>query len=135
MTSDEHQTRLARLAEAFEREIIATTDEEIVAEIGLDEIRRARSLLAAVKARVARKLLTDARAEYEAWRSEQGKRPSSNRTATHQEFESLKRKDPGFDKKMMLAARNGRAPTKRDEEGLVDDFEDLKRLEDEGKSE
>jgi hypothetical protein len=135
MTSDEHQTKLARLAQAFEREIIAAPDEEIVAEIGLDEIRRARSLLAAVKAGVARKLLTNARAEYEAWRSGQGTRAPSNRTATHQEFESLKRKDAGFDKKIMLAARNGRAPTERDEEGLVDDFEDLKRLEDEGKSE
>jgi hypothetical protein len=135
MTSDEHQTKLARLAEAFEREIIFAPDEEIVAEIGLDEIRRARSLLAAVKADVARKLLTNARAEYEAWESQQGKRSSSDRTATHQEFESLKRKDTGFDKKMMLAARNGRAPTERDEEGLVDDFEDLKRLEDGDKSE
>ena len=130
MTSDEHQTKLARLAQAFERDIIATSDEEIIAEVGLDEIRRARSLLEAVKSSVARKLLTNARTEYEAWRSEQGTRPSSNRPATHQEFESLKRRDAGFDKKMMLAARNGRAPTERDEEGLVDDFEDLKRLED-----
>jgi hypothetical protein len=135
MTSDEHQTKLARLAQAFEREIIATPDEEIVAEIGLDEIRRARSLLAAVKSSVARNLLANARAEYETWRSEQGTKPSSDRAATHQEFESLKRKDAGFDKKVMLAARNGRAPTERDEEGLIDDFEDLKRLEDEGKSE
>ncbi len=135
MTSNEHRIKLALLAEAFEREVIATSDEEIIAEVGHDEIRRARSLLAAVKANVSRKLLTAARAEYEAWRSTQTSKPPFDRTATHEEFEGLKNKDAAFDRKMMLAARNGSAPTQRDEEGLVDDLADLKRLEDEGKSE
>ena len=60
---------------------------------------------------------------------------SFDRAATHEEFERLKNKDAAFDRKIMLAARNGSAPTRRDEEGLVDDLADLNRLEDEGKSE
>lgn len=135
MTSNEHRIKLALLAEAFEREVIATSDEEIITEVGLDEIRRARSLLAAVNADVSRKLLTTARAEYEAWRSSHTSELSLDRSATHQEFQDLKNNDAAFDRKMMLAARNGSAPTQRDEEGLVDDLADLKRLEDEGKSE
>ena|SRR5258708_2727628 len=135
MTSDEHQSKLALLAKAFEREVIATPDDEIIAEVGMDEIRRARALLAAVKADISRNLLTTARAEYETWRSSQASKSSFDRSATRQEFQNLKNKDAAFDRKMMLAARNGNAPTKQDEEGLVDDLVDLKRLEDEGKPE
>ena len=135
MTNDEHRNKAARLAEAFEREVLATPDDEIIAEVGHDAISRARSLLAAVKADISRKLLTAARAEYDAWRSAQETRPLVDRTVAHQQFESLKNKDAAFDRKMMLAARNGSAPTQRDEEGLVDDLADLKRLEDKDKSE
>ena len=44
MTNDEHRNKAARLAEAFEREVLATPDDEIIAEVGHDAISRARSL-------------------------------------------------------------------------------------------
>jgi hypothetical protein len=129
------RTKLIRLADALMDEIIATPDDEVVAEIGAAEVGRGRALLAAVKSNIARQLLVKAKAESDAWRSAQVNKLSTDRTSANEQFDRIRGTDPRFNQKMTLAARNGRAPTERDKQGLIDDWADLQRLEDEDKSE
>lgn len=133
---DTHRAKLARLADALMEDIIATPDADILAEVDRASIERARTILVEVKANLSRKLLGEARAQLEAWRSAQSRdRRLLDRTTARDRFEKILRADPALHQKMTIAARNGRAPTDNDKEGLSEDWADLQRLDDEDKLE
>ena len=129
--SQDHDNRakLARLADALMQDILATPDADIIAEIDQRDIERARAILLEVKATLSKRLLSKAKAEHEAWSTEHARNTVPfDRAAARVRFEQVRRGDPEFNRKMTLAARNGRAPTDQDVEGLVDDWADLQRL-------
>lgn len=131
--NDNHRAKLARLADALMQDIIDSSDAEILAEIDIAHITRGRAIFAEVKARVAKQSLAAAKTQLAAWRSLRSRstRPI-DRNEAREHFEKIRRADSDFDRKMLLAARNGKAPTDNDKEGLIDDLADLKGLEDEG---
>jgi hypothetical protein len=130
------RVKLARLADAFMQDVLATPDDEIIAEVGQERLGRVRTILIEVKATVAKRALARARDAREAWTaSRSADVVSFDRAATQSQFEQLRRRDPAFNHKMMLAARNGKAPTEDDIEGLIGDLEDLKRLDGKDKPE
>jgi hypothetical protein len=124
-----HRTKLARLADALIEDIIASPDADMIAEIDHASVERARKLLIEVKASLSRRLLTDAKAQLESWRSAQSpNRHSLGRPVALERFENIRRADAAFNQKMTVAARNGKAPTDADKEGLAEDLADLQRL-------
>jgi hypothetical protein len=40
----------------------------------------------------------------------------------------MRRADSGFNQRITLAARNGKAPTDNDKDGLIEDWADLQKL-------
>ena len=129
--SQDHDARskLAKLADALMQDIIETPDAEVVAEIGMNDIERARALFAEVKRELSARLLAKAKIELEAWKSTQRKDLNSfGRSVVRTRFEKIKAGDTDFDRKMTIAARKGEAPTETDIDGLVDDWIDLQRL-------
>jgi hypothetical protein len=134
--NDNHRAKLARLADAFVQDIIATSDADIIAEVDPASIERARILLIEAKTTFSRRTLADAKARLEAWRVAQlRRRPSVDKTAVRDRFEKFRQADSGFDQKMTIAARHGKAPTDNDKEGLIEDWADLQALDDEDKLE
>jgi hypothetical protein len=133
MSQDEnHRAKLTRLADALMEDIIASSDADIIADVDASDIERARTILEDARARVSKQLLGAAKAELDAWRSNQLRAaPLFDRTDARERFEKIRRSDAGFDQKMLLAARNGQAPTDSDKEGLAEDLADLQRWEDE----
>jgi hypothetical protein len=133
---DNHRAKLARLADAFMQDVIATSDADIIAEVDRASIERARILLIEAKTNFARRTLADAKAQLDAWRvARLHGRPSVDETAVRDRFEKFRRADSGFDQKMTIAARHGKAPTDSDKEGLIEDWADLQALDDEDKLE
>jgi hypothetical protein len=137
MTQDNTpRAKLALLAGALIQNIIETPDEEILAEVDYVNIQRARTILIEAKTNVSKRLLTNAQAQLQSWRSTPSRsRPLRDPTAARERFNGVRRAEAAFDQKMTMAARNGREPTESDKEGLIEDFEDLQRLEDRDKSE
>jgi hypothetical protein len=132
MSQDEDRAKLTRLADALMQDIIASSDADILANVDASDIERARTILDGARAQVSKQLLDTAKAELDAWRSKRLRAPPvSERTDARERFEKIRRSDAGFHQKMLLAARNGRAPTDNDKDGLVEDLADLQRLEDE----
>jgi hypothetical protein len=126
---DINRAKLARLADALTDDIMATPDADIIAEVGQSGIERARAILTQVKASTSRRLLAQARGQFEAWRVAQSLgRHSLDRAAARDRFEKIRSADPAFNQKMTMAARNGREPTDRDKEGLIEDWADLQQL-------
>lgn len=136
--SQDHDDRakLARLADALMQDILAMPDAEIITEIDRDSIERARSILVEVKINVSKQLLNAAKKQHDAWRAAQSLNivPLDRSTARDQ-FEKIRRGDPEFNQKITLAARNGEAPTDSDIDGLIDDWADLRRLDDQDATE
>ena len=134
MSQDEnHRAKLMRLADALMQDIIASSDADILAEIDVADIERARAILIEVKTCVAKQSLDAAKTQLDAWRSAQSRAASPLvLTDARERFDKIRRADPDFNRKILLAARNGSAPTDSDKEGLVEDLADLQRLEDEG---
>jgi hypothetical protein len=127
------RAKLERLAEAFMQDILATSDDEILAEVDQERIARVRTMLIEAKASLAKRALPKAKAEHEAWSVSRSTRVVAiDRSNSRAEFEQLRRGDPDFNRKMLMAARKGKAPTDTDVEGLIDDWADLKRLDGEG---
>ena len=111
-----NRIRLARLSDAIIDDVMATSDADIIAEVGHTDIEQARKLLIEVKANTARQMM-DARKQLEVWRREQALRGHSfNRAAARDHFEKTRSQDTTFQKKTMMAARSGKAPTGRDKE-------------------
>jgi hypothetical protein len=137
MSQDEvNRAKLARLADAIIDDVMAMSDDEIIAEVGHSDIERARALFTEAQTLISRQLLVKARSELEAWRNTQANGSSSlDRPPARECFEKLRNADPTFNQKMTMAARNGREPTDRDQEGLIDDWEELKRLDERDTSE
>jgi hypothetical protein len=126
---DSNRAKLARLADALVKDIMATSDADIIAEVDRASIERARTILIEVKANLSRRQLADAKAQLEAWRTAQSRdRHSLDRATARDRFEKIRRADPAFNQKMSMAARNGREPTDSDKEGLIEDWADLQRL-------
>ncbi len=126
---DTNRAKLARLADALIEDIMATPDADIIAEVDSASIERARTILIEIKANLSRRRLADAKAQLEAWRTAQSRsRHAFDRAAARDHFEKIRRADPAFNQKMTMAARNGKEPTDSDKEGLIEDWADLQRL-------
>ena len=128
--------KLVLLADALMQDILETSDIDIVAEVDREEIDHARTILIEVKMSVSAQLLTKARAQHEAWnvRRLRTTTPLDHSTARDR-FEKIKRGDPEFNHKIILAARNGKAPSEADVDGIAEDWADLQRLDGEGTEE
>jgi hypothetical protein len=126
---DTNRVKLGRLADALIDDIVNTSDVDILAEVGPSGIERARSILVEVKATTSRRLLAQAREELQAWRAAQSPaRYPLDLAIARDRFEKIRSADPAFNKKMMMAARNGKDPTDRDKQGLIEDWVDLQKL-------
>jgi hypothetical protein len=132
---DDH-AKLSRLAEAFAESILALSDDDVLAEVGDERIARVQKIVTDVASNVSKQALSKAKAEREAWTASQ---PSSvvslPPSVARSQFDQIRRNDRELDQRMTLAARKGEAPTDRDIEGLMSDWEDLKRLDGRDKSE
>jgi hypothetical protein len=132
---DDH-TKLLRLAEAFAESILAMSDDDVLAEVSDERIARVQKIVTDVASNVSMQALLKARADREAWTAS---RPSSvvslAGSNARSQFDQLRRRDRELDQRVTLAARKGKAPTDRDIEGLMGDWEDLKGLDGRDKSE
>ena len=131
--SRDHDARakLAKLADAVMQDIMTTPDGEIIAEVGKDGIERARVLFGEVTQEISKQRLLRARADLESWRVKQSKQSVSfDSAAARSRLGKIRAGDTEFDRKMTIAARKGEAPTDRDIDGLIDDWADLHRLDD-----
>lgn len=129
--SGDHDDRakLALLADALMEDILSAPDADMLAEIDQQGIARARALIVEVKVSISKQMLSKAKAEHEAWVAAQSHDPVPfDRRDARTRFEQIRRGDPKFDRNFTLAARNGKAPTDADVEGLMDDWADLQRL-------
>jgi len=129
--SQDHDDRakLARLADALMQDILAMPDAEIIAEVEREGIERARTILIEVKMNISKQLLNKAKAQHDAWRATQSRNVVSlDRSTARDHFDRIRHGDPEFNQKITLAARNGKAPTDSDIDGLIDDWADLRRL-------
>jgi hypothetical protein len=134
--TDNERRKLSRLADAIIEDIVSTSDTDILAEVDIASIEQARVILVEAKANVSSRLLVDAKAQLDAWRSAQSRRRTSGGPGAAQDtFEKFRREDPAFNQHMTIAARKGKAPTDKDKEGLDEDWADLQQLEDRGESE
>lgn len=125
----EARAKLAKLADAFMQDILATPDADIVVEVGKDGIEWARAQLLKAKQELSSRLLIKAKKELEDWKLSESKQPVFfNRSAARSQFDKIRAGDMEFDRKMTMAARNGQAPTDTDVDGLADDWADLQRL-------
>lgn len=128
----EAREKLARLADAVMQDILETPDVDILAEVNRKDIERARTILFEVKMSAAKKLLTEAKVQHEAWSAARAQTVFSlDRSAARGQFERIRRGDPELHKKMTMAARNGKAPSEADIEGIDEDLADLQRLDEE----
>jgi hypothetical protein len=76
--------------------------------------------------------LNAAKTQLDAWRSARSRAAGPPAlTDARERFDKIRRADPDFNQKMLLAARKGRAPTDNDKEGLAEDLADLRHLDDE----
>lgn len=120
--NDKAGTKLERLSDALMHDILTTPDAEIILETGQDEIDRARALFGKVK-------MEKAKAELDAWKEAHSKDVVPfDRAAARMKFETIRKGDTQFDRKITIAARNGEAPTDGDIDGLSDDLIDLEKL-------
>jgi hypothetical protein len=90
MSQDEnHRAKLTRLADALMEDIIASSDADIIADVDASDIERARTILEDARARVSKQLLGAAKAELDAWRSNQLRAaPLFDRTDARERFDS-----------------------------------------------
>jgi hypothetical protein len=130
------RAKLALLADALIEDLMATPDADIIAEVGQADIDRARAMIVEVKRNQSRQLLTEARRQLDTWRAAQlHSKPALDRKATRDRFENFRSADPAFNQKMTMAARNGTEPTDSDKEGLIEDWADLQRLDEQDEPE
>jgi hypothetical protein len=133
MSQNDDRTKLVRLADALMRDILAVPEDEIVAEIDFAGITQARSIFVEVKRNIANQLLMRAKGELGTWRSTKSRKDVSlGRASVREQFEKLRGGDPQLDRKITLAARNGKQPTDADVDGLIEDWVDLQRFDGEG---
>lgn len=134
--NDNHRAKLSRLADAIVEDIVVASDTDILAEIDIASIQRARAILIEVKANMSKRVLADAKAQLELWRSGQSRpRRSPDGTKARDTFEKIRRADPAFNQQMTIAARKGKEPTDKDKEGLDEDWADLQQLDEQDKIE
>jgi hypothetical protein len=127
--SDAARKKLARLADAIMQDLLETPDADIVAEVDGADIERARAIIVEVKMNVSRQFLSKAKAQHEAWNTSRAQTVVSlDRATARDRFEKIRRGDPEFNQKITLAARNGKAPSDADIEGIAEDWADLQRL-------
>jgi hypothetical protein len=132
--SRDHEARekLARLADAVMQDILETSDADITAEVDRGDIESARAILLEVKMNISKQLLIQAKAQHEAWSAARARVAISfDRLAARGQFERIRRGDPHLDQRMTMAARNGKAPSQADIEGIEEDLADLQRLDEE----
>lgn len=124
MTS--RKTRLEQIDEFIINEILATSDDEIVQEVGKADIAAGREALQAAEAKLGQRRFEAARTQLEA----------SKATARVVRIDSVSAKaakarllasDPALRGKLTLAARHAASGEGDDDEGLADDLAELER--------
>src|ERR1039457_1408130 len=117
--NDKARTKLERLAEALMEDILATPDAEIILETGQEAIDQARAMFGKAK-------MEKAKADLNSWKEVYSKDAVPfDRAPARKRFETIRKGDTQFDRKLTMAARNGDAPTEGDIDGLSDDLIDL----------
>jgi hypothetical protein len=120
--NDKARIKLERLADALIEDIMATPDAEIILETGQEAIDKARAIFGKAK-------MEKARADLESWKEARSKDVVPfDRATARKRFETIRKGDTQFDRKLTMAARNGEAPTDGDIDGLSDDLIDLEQL-------
>ena len=120
--NDKAKIKLERLADALMLDILATPDAEIILETGQEAIDHARAMFGKAK-------MEKAKADLESWREAHSKDVVPfDRATARKRFETIRKGDAQFDRKLTMAARNGEAPTDADIDGLSDDLIDLEQL-------
>lgn len=110
-------------------QILSTPDEEVLAEMLPDDEARIKAALERAQQVVGKEKLTKARAELDAARgSTKVVRFSRDRAARH--LASLLAADRGLKGKITLAARNASGESSEDDEGLLEDIDELFRDDD-----
>jgi hypothetical protein len=122
------RAKLVRLADALVDDVIAAPVEN--PESDKKDIARARAIFDAVRMKCSKHLLDKAKSELEVWRTETKNIVASvDQNSSKRIFAKIREGDAEFNRKIMMAARNGEPPSEADIEGLANDYIDLGRLE------
>ncbi len=123
------RAKLSQLADAFLESLLAMPDDEVLAEVDQERLARVKTIITEVNADISKRALSQARTEREAWTASQSRRVVLlGGPAARSQFEQLRRSNSELAKGFTLAARKGKAPTDEDAAGIIEDLEDLKRL-------
>lgn len=120
------KTRPDHFDEFMINEILATSDEDITAEVGEQAIESAIAGMEAVKLEAARAAFAAARSQMRADRQRQTVIPM-DRSKAKANLTSLMRSDRSFASKLTMVARNAATGQSNDDEGLLDDLDELLR--------
>src|SRR5262249_17970648 len=115
-----------QIDELIINEILATSDGEIVQEVGSADIAAGRAALLGAEARIGRRRFEAARAQLEASKAAARVVPIDSATAKAAKAKLLA-SDPTLRRKLTLAARNAASGGDDDDEGLADDLAELER--------
>jgi hypothetical protein len=118
------KTRLDHFDEFMINEILATSDEDIIAEVGEQAIDSAIAGIEAAKLDAGKTAFTTAKSQMVADRQHQIVVPM-DRAKARANLSSLMKSDQSFASKLTLAARNAASGQNNDDEGLLDDLEEL----------
>jgi len=122
------KTPIDALDDAIFSEIMAASDNEVVAEVGEVRIAKGFALLERTKQQVARQRFLEAKAALEAERSSSQKNVVSiNKARAKAYLDRILQSDAWLRSKMTLAARKATSNDMSDDEGLLEDFADLQR--------
>src|SRR6185437_9304207 len=104
MSQDEtHRAKVMRLADALMQDILTASDDDILSEVDVVHIQRARTIFLGVKARTSKQLLDTAKIGFEGWRSLQIRVGGQlNNTETREQFEKILRDDPVLNEKITV---------------------------------
>jgi len=122
------KTPIDALDDAIFSEIMAASDNEVVAEVGEVRIAKGFALLERTKQQVARQRFLEAKAALEAERSSSQKNVVSiDKARAKADLDRILQSDAWLRSKMTLAARKATSNDMSDDEGLLEDFAELQR--------
>lgn len=118
------KSKLDRIDDFMIEEILATPDEEILAEVSEEEIAAAQSALDKARQSVGKMRLAKAQAEVAASRKSPSVIPL-DRVRAQSNLKQMITDDPALRGKLTLAARNADGSSGDDDEGLLEDLAEL----------
>lgn len=119
---------LDALDEAIFSEIMATSDQEVVAEVGEARIAKGFAVLERAKQQTARQRFLDAKAGLQADRStSQTTVVPIDKARAKADLDRILQSDASLRSKLTLAARKATSNDISDDEGLLEDFAELQR--------